>query len=194
MTCDPGASPCWITGEGWKHSTQVRHPYFMYSPVQKSDPIYTNHTCHSKGPWFKTGPSVRVRWRLHQHCWHWVVFPPEKPISRHVLWFLKGFSHVNTKVVSQIFLSETLFVFPWEKPFGNHKMCLLMGFSRGNTTRRQQCKGMVFLNSCQVYICLCPKSFTNEQAKLSGPCHTWRQDEQLSGLPVYSDGRSSRKM
>jgi len=19
------------------------------------------------------------------HCWHWVVFPPEKPISRHVL-------------------------------------------------------------------------------------------------------------
>ena len=31
------------------------------------------------------------------HCWHWVVFPPEKPISRHVLWFLKGFSHGNTK-------------------------------------------------------------------------------------------------
>ena len=21
----------------------------------------------------------------HKHCWHWVVFPPENPISRHVL-------------------------------------------------------------------------------------------------------------
>jgi len=33
-------------------------------------------------------------------------------------------------------------------------------------------KGMVFLNSCQVYIHLCPNSFMDEQAKLSGPCHT----------------------
>jgi len=27
-------------------------------------------------------------------------------------------------------------------------------------------KGMAFLNSCQVYICLCPNSFTDEQAKI----------------------------
>jgi len=27
-------------------------------------------------------------------------------------------------------------------------------------------KGMVFLNSCQVYICLCPNSFMDEQAKI----------------------------
>jgi len=27
-------------------------------------------------------------------------------------------------------------------------------------------KGMVFLNSCQVYIHLCPNSFTDEQAKI----------------------------
>ena len=27
-------------------------------------------------------------------------------------------------------------------------------------------KGMVFLNSCQVYICLCPNSFTDKQAKI----------------------------
>jgi len=27
-------------------------------------------------------------------------------------------------------------------------------------------KGMAFLNSCQVYICLCPNSFTDKQAKI----------------------------
>jgi len=47
----------------------------------------------------------------HPHCWHWVVFPPEKPISRHVLWFLKGFSHGNTKGVSFMFLIDRFFVF-----------------------------------------------------------------------------------
>jgi len=33
-------------------------------------------------------------------------------------------------------------------------------------------KGMAFLNSCQVYIRLCPNSFTTNKPKLSGPCHT----------------------
>ena len=47
----------------------------------------------------------------HYHCWHWVVFPPEKPISRHVLWFLKGFSHGNTKGVSERKIWETHYVF-----------------------------------------------------------------------------------
>ena len=47
MTRDPGASPCWITGKGCKHSTQVRHHYFPYSTIRKSDPIYTNHISHS---------------------------------------------------------------------------------------------------------------------------------------------------
>ena len=91
-TCDPGASPCWVTGKGCKHPTQVRHPYFPYSSVQKSDSIHTNHTCHSEGPWLKTSPSVRVH--------------------------------------------------------GDHT------------------KGMAFLNSCQVYICLCPNTFMDEQAKI----------------------------
>jgi len=31
---------------------------------------------------------------------------------------------------------------------------------------RDRTKGMAFLNSCQVYICLCPNSFTDEQAKI----------------------------
>jgi len=31
---------------------------------------------------------------------------------------------------------------------------------------RDRTKGMVFLNSCQVNICLCPNSFTDEQAKI----------------------------
>ena len=48
---------------------------------------------------------------MYFHCWHWVVFPPEKPISRHVLWFLKGFSHGNTKGVSERKLWETHYVF-----------------------------------------------------------------------------------
>jgi len=71
-----------------------------------------------------------------------MVFSPEKPISRHVLWFLKGFSHGNTKGVSERNIWETHYVFPWEKLFGNHKTCLLMGFSGGNTTRRQQWIGV----------------------------------------------------
>jgi len=35
-------------------------PYFPYSTVRKSDPIYTNHISHSEGPRLKTGPSVGV--------------------------------------------------------------------------------------------------------------------------------------
>jgi len=38
-------------------------------------------------------------------------FPPEKPIKRHVLWFLKGFSHRNTKSVSERKIPETHYVF-----------------------------------------------------------------------------------
>ena len=45
------------------------------------------------------------------HCWRWVVFPPEKPIKRHVLWFPKGFSHGNTKSVSERKIRETHYVF-----------------------------------------------------------------------------------
>jgi len=45
------------------------------------------------------------------HCWHWVVFPPEKPIYRNVLWFLKGFSHGNTKGVSEKKIWGTHYVF-----------------------------------------------------------------------------------
>jgi len=48
---------------------------------------------------------------FRSHCWHWVVFPPEKPIYRHVLWFLKGFSHGNTKGVSERKIWETPYVF-----------------------------------------------------------------------------------
>jgi len=35
-------------------------------PVWKSDPIYTNHISHSKGPRLKTGPSVGVQQSPHQ--------------------------------------------------------------------------------------------------------------------------------
>jgi len=45
------------------------------------------------------------------HCWHWVVFPPEKPIKRHILWFPKGFPHGNTKSVSERKIRETHYVF-----------------------------------------------------------------------------------
>jgi len=40
------------------------------------------------------------------------------------------------------------------------KPALLLEFN-GDCT-----KGMVFLNSCQVYICICPNSFMDEQAKI----------------------------
>jgi len=40
------------------------------------------------------------------------------------------------------------------------KPALLSEFNRDRT------KGMAFLNSCQVYIHLCPNSFTEEQAKI----------------------------
>jgi len=40
------------------------------------------------------------------------------------------------------------------------KLALLSEFDGDRT------KGMAFLNSCQVYICLCPNSFTDKQAKI----------------------------
>jgi len=44
-------------------------------------------------------PNVQLlsRW-CSNHCWHRVVFPLEKPISRHVLWFPKGFPMETQKV------------------------------------------------------------------------------------------------
>jgi len=45
------------------------------------------------------------------HCWHWMVFPWEKPISRQVLCFPKGFSHENTKSISERKIKETCNVF-----------------------------------------------------------------------------------
>jgi hypothetical protein len=41
------------------------------------------------------------------HCWRQVLFPSEKPICKHVLWFPKGFSHGNTKSVSERKIRET---------------------------------------------------------------------------------------
>ena len=46
-----------------------------------------------------------------KHPWHWVVFPWEQPISRQVLCFQKGFSHVNTKTISERKIKETCDVF-----------------------------------------------------------------------------------
>jgi len=45
------------------------------------------------------------------HCWRRVVFPLEKPIKRHILWFPKGLSHGNTKCVSFRFPIDKFFVF-----------------------------------------------------------------------------------
>ena len=58
-----GVRRCWIKhGREWH-----RLPMEVYETF-------------SKGPLFE---SLRVL--MGVHCWHWVVFPPEKPISRHVL-------------------------------------------------------------------------------------------------------------
>ena len=80
------------------------------------------------------------RWQVlptTNHCRHWVVFPPEKPISRHVLWFLKGFFHGTQRV----FLKgkfEKHIMCSMGKTLWKSQNVSLNGFSRGNTTRRQQ--------------------------------------------------------
>ena len=66
------------------------------------------------------------------------------------------------------------------------KPALLLEFDRDRT------KGMAFLNSCQVYIHLCPNSFTDKQAKIvwamsymkagqaaKWPTHVFQWEEQL---------------
>jgi len=54
--------------------------------------------------------------KIHKHGWRRVVFPLEKPIKRHILWFPKGFSHGkknprNTLCVSFRFPIDKFFVF-----------------------------------------------------------------------------------
>jgi len=47
-------------------------------------------------------------------------------------------------------------------------------------------KGMAFLNSCQVYICLCPNSFTDEQAKIVRGCSASSDiSSDISPSPLY---------
>ena len=52
--------------------------------------------------WWESIPKA-----ITKHCWHQVVFPSEKPIGKHIMWFPKDFSGENTKSFSERKIWET---------------------------------------------------------------------------------------
>jgi len=99
----------WVVAEGWvgvsmwRYQCQEIERLTTERKEQRGEVRYIKEA-HSHVMWWVTD----IDWWLTSrgarrtvHCWHWVLFLWEKPISRHVLWFSKGFFHGNTKSVSE---------------------------------------------------------------------------------------------